>query len=254
MAGQRERDEGDRVALEVPDDEARPILEGGDIIGGQRIPLGSNYTFLVRIDAGPGKYLRAIYKPRDGERPLYDFASGTLYEREYGAYILSRCLGWPDVPLTLIRDGPYGPGSVQLYVESDPDVTYFDLVDENTPKLLPFAVFDVIANNADRKAGHCLLGKDGKIWSVDHGLTFHSIFKMRTVMVEFWGRPIPRPLVDDMVALTGLIESKQGMANILWEMFTDREMAALLKRLEIVVNDPVIPRLDPRRDVPWPLT
>jgi uncharacterized repeat protein (TIGR03843 family) len=252
LSGQRQED--DRVALDLPEEEARPILEAGEIIGGQRIPWGSNYTFLVHIDAGPGRYLRAIYKPRDGEQPLHDFPDGSLYEREYGAYLLGRSLGWPAIPLTLIRDGPYGTGAVQHYVESDPNVTYFELIAGNAASLLPFAVFDVIANNADRKAGHCLLDKNGTIWSIDHGLTFHPVFKVRTVMLEFWGEPIPQPLVDDLVSLAGRIESRDGHTERLWEMFSEREMSALLERIEFLADAPVIPKLDPRRDVPWPLT
>ena len=148
----------ERVAIDVSEEEALPILQKGEIIGGQRIPWGSNYTFLVHIDAGPGRYLRGIYKPRDGERPLDDFPAGSLFEREYGAFLLARSLGWPAIPLTLVRDGPYGTGAMQLYVESDPNVTYFELIGERADSLMPFAVFDVVANNADRKAGHCLLG------------------------------------------------------------------------------------------------
>ena len=104
------------LPVQLPEDEALPILESGEVIGGNRIPWGSNYTFLVGIDAGQGRYVRAIYKPRDGERPLYDFPRGTLYKREYAAYLVGRAIGWPSVPLTLIRDGPYGVGSMQLYV------------------------------------------------------------------------------------------------------------------------------------------
>ncbi len=244
----------ERVAIDVSEEEALPILQKGEIIGGQRIPWGSNYTFLVHIDAGPGRYLRGIYKPRDGERPLDDFPAGSLFEREYGAFLLARSLGWPAIPLTLVRDGPYGTGAMQLYVESDPNVTYFELIGERADSLMPFAVFDVVANNADRKAGHCLLGKDGTIWSVDHGLTFHWAFKMRTVMLELWGKPIPAWLVGDLVSLAGRIESRDGDTAELWEMFSEREMSALLERIEYLKQTPVVPQLDPHRNVPWPFT
>ena len=245
--------ETETVPVELSEEDALPLLQEGEVIGGQHIPWGSNYTFLVRIAAGHGKYLQAIYKPRDGERPLYDFPSDSLYKREYAAYLVSRTLGWPSIPLTLIRDGPYGLGSMQLYVESDANVTYFDLIADNAKQLMPFAVFDVVANNADRKAGHCMLGRDGRIWSIDHGLTFHSTFKMRTVMVEFWGARIPQPLLDDLQKLAGLLESGTGPTGGLEELLTDQEMGALRRRLEIVLKEPVIPRLDPRRNVPWPL-
>ncbi len=247
-------EQSDRVAINLSEEDARPVLESGEIIGGQRIPWGSNYTFLVHLDAGPGQYLRAIYKPRDGERPLDDFPSGSLYEREYGAFLLARTLGWPAVPLTLVRDGPYGTGAVQFYVDSDPNVTYFELIGDRADALMPFAVFDVVSNNADRKAGHCLLGDDGTIWSVDHGLTFHSSFKMRTVMLEFWGKPIPTTLIDDLASLADRIEARDGDTAKLWELFTEREMSALLERIEHLKKTPVVPKLDPRWNVPWPLT
>ena len=239
--------------VELPEADALPVLREGDVVGGQGIAWSSNGTFLVYLDAGPGKYLRAIYKPRSGERPLHDFRSGSLYKREYAAYLLGRELGWPRVPLTLIRDGPYGVGSVQLYVDSDPRITYFDLHDDKAEELLPLAVFDVLANNADRKGGHCLLGNDGQVWSIDHGLTFHHLFKLRTVMLEFWGLAIPKELLADMEALGGRLESKDGGGVGLAELLTEREVAALLGRLDVLLKNPIIPRLDPGRNVPWPL-
>ncbi len=249
----RRDDESDSDAVDLSDEDALPVLRGGDIIGGERIAWSSNYTFLVRIDAGPGFHLLSVYKPRDGERPLHDFPSGSLYKREYAAYLLSRSLGWPAVPLTLIRDGPYGVGSFQLYVRSDPQQTYFNLIGGNAEELLRFAVFDLVANNADRKAGHCLLGSDGRIWSVDHGLTFHREFKLRTVMLEFWGSSIPQPLLDDLVALGGRLESRSEIAADLAELLSEQESNALLQRVDSALKDPKIPELDPRWNVPWPL-
>lgn len=258
MTSRRRRNR--RAALEEPEgtpidlseDEARPLLQSGEIIGGHRMPWGSNYTFLVRIDAGDGKYLRAIYKPRDGERPLHDFPQGTLYKREYAAFVLARELGWPDVPLTLIREGPYGIGSVQLYVDCDPEVVYFHIVDDKVEELKRFAVFDFIVNNADRKAGHCLLDKDGRVWSIDHGLTFHPVFKLRTVMLEYWGQPIEDGLVADMRRLLSTLDSGEGCIPQLRETLSDQEIDALKTRLQLALQDPVLPQLDSYRNVPWP--
>ena len=245
--------EPDGVAVELPEDDARPLLQSGKIIGGRRIPWGSNYTFLVWIDAGPGKYLRAIYKPRDGERPLYAFPSGSLYKREYAAFVLSRALGWPDVPLTLIREGPpYGTAATQLYIECDPEITYFDLIDDKSEELQRFAIFDLLVNNADRKAGHCLLGNDGRVWSIDHGLTFHTMFKLRTVMLEFWGQPIPDPLLADMEALLAKLESADGLVDRLSALLSAKEIKAVRRRLDVLLKDSVLPMLDPYRNVPWP--
>ncbi len=243
----------DAAPVVLPEDKALPLLQSGEVIGVHRIPQGSNYTFLVALDAGPGKYLRAIYKPRDGERPLYDFPTGTLYKREYAAFLLSRIQGWPLVPLTLIREGPYGVGSMQLYVECDPAITYFDLVAENEEELQRLAVFDVLANNADRKAGHCLLGDDGRIWSIDHGLTFHPMFKLRTVMLEFWGQPIPQPLLSSMEDLLGCLDSANPSVALLLETLAHADIDALKRRAEIMLETPVLPTLDPYRHVPWPL-
>ncbi len=249
-----ERVEGrEAVAVQLSEEEALPILRDGEVVGGQQIPWSSNYTFLLRIDAGPGRFLRAVYKPKVGERPLHDFPGGTLYRREYAAFLLGRAIGWPPVPLTLIREGPYGVGSMQLYVESDPRITYFDLISDHTDELLRFAAFDLVANNADRKGGHCVLGADGTIWSIDHGLTFHSDFKVRTVMLEFWGAPLPEGLLPDLRALADRLSSSDGLRGQLTELLTDEEVDVLLRRTEAVLDEPVFPRLDPRRNVPWPL-
>lgn len=229
------------------------MLKGGEIVSGKRIPWGSNYTVLVQIGAGEGKYIRAIYKPRDGERPLYDFPTGTLYKREYAAFLLARTLGWPNVPLTVVREGPYGVGSAQLHVEGDPQLTYFEIAEKYREEFLKFSVFDVIANNADRKGGHCLVGEDGRIWSIDHGLTFHDVFKMRTVMLEYWGQPIPQALVADMEKLSACLASQSDLLEGMKEMLFRQEIDAVSRRLERLLKTKHVPKLDPNRNVPWPL-
>ena len=240
--------------LELDDAGARPLLESGEITGGHRMPWGSNYTFLVWIDAGPGKYLRAIYKPQRGERPLWDFPHGTLYQRERAAFLLSRLLGWPNIPLTLVRDGPYGVGMVQKYVDSDPNVTYFEMTqdDRHDLDLLKIMAFDLIANNADRKGGHCLLGADDRVWSIDHGLTFHPSFKLRTVMMEFWGKPLPDDLLADVADLRRKLADRSQDAADLVDLLAGREVKALDKRLRFLLDNPEIPKLDPNYNIPWP--
>jgi uncharacterized repeat protein (TIGR03843 family) len=240
------------TAIEVPEEDALPLLRSGKILGGYRLPWGSNYTFLVAVAGGDGEYLRAIYKPMDGERPLYDFPHGSLYKREYAAFLLSRGLGWPNVPLTLIREGPYGIGMMQLYISCDPEITYFDLVEDRAEEMRSIAAFDLLANNADRKAGHCLLGPDDRVWSVDHGLTFHPMLKLRSVMLEFWGHPIPQPLIADLEALLLRLESADGLARELGEVLTPPETRALTGRLRAMLEDRALPDLDPFRNVPWP--
>ena len=152
-------------------------------------PDGSNYTFLTTVSKG-GEHLKVIYKPRRGEMPLWDFPGGTLYLREYASYLLSEALGWGYVPPTVIRDGEFGEGSVQLYVEYDRREHYFTLRERFIEDMLRVCAFDVVANNADRKATHTLLGNDGGVWLIDHGITFHAQHKLRTVIWDFAGQPV----------------------------------------------------------------
>ena len=252
-----------RIVLPVPEgaepvtldeDAARPLLESGDVTGGHRMPWGSNYTFLVWIDAGPGRYLRAIYKPRDGERPLWDFPIGTLYKREYASFLLSRLLGWPNIPLTLVREGPYGVGMFQHFVDCDPEDTYFEMVKEKTAhrELCKIMVFDLVTNNADRKGGHCIRSADDRIWSIDHGLTFHTSFKLRTVMMEFWGSRIPDDLIKDLGELHRKLDSESPDAACLLEHLRGPEIKALKKRIRFLLKDRAVPILDPNYNIPWP--
>ena len=253
MATQKHPGDAVGVPVHPADEDAAKLLEAGEIIGGRRIAWSSNHAFLVHVRAGSDEYVRAVYKPRDGERPLYDFPRGTLYRREYAAFVVSRALGWPRVPVTVIRDGPLGPGSMQLFVESDPNVTYFELASERSEELYELAVFDLLVNNADRKAGHCLLDDDGAIWSIDHGLTFHSEWKVRTVMLDLWSSPIPRSLHQSLQALAPELEAGGCLAERLSDVLLPEEIASLANRLESMLADPVLPRLDPYRNVPWPL-
>ena len=240
--------------MTLDEDEARPLLESGEITGGHRMPWGSNYTFLVWIDAGPGKYLRAIYKPRDGERPLWDFPIGTLYKREYASFLLSRLLGWPNIPLTLVRDGPYGVGMFQHFVDCDPEDTYFEMVKEGAThrELCKIMVFDLVTNNADRKGGHCIRSADDRIWSIDHGLTFHTSFKLRTVMMEFWGSRIPDDLIEDLGELHRKLDGEAPDAADLLEHLRGPEVKAMKKRIRFLLKDREVPRLDPNYNIPWP--
>lgn len=247
------RESAPSTEITLSGSDAISVLERGEVIGGYRLPWGSNYTFLVHLDAGEDQHIKAIYKPRDGERPLHDYPTGTLYRRERAAFLLSSILGWPNIPHTIVRDGPYGLGSMQLFIESNPEITYFDLRENMLAEFETFAVFDVIANNGDRKGGHCLLDNDGSLWSIDHGLTFHRAFKMRTVMLEYWGKTISENIAND---LKSLIQKDTLPHNNLRETFSTLlstgEIDALLKRVEIIVDRREIPIMDPSRDVPWP--
>jgi uncharacterized repeat protein (TIGR03843 family) len=216
------------------------LLLKGEIVASELTPAGSNYTFLVKLclDSRTGL---AIYKPRDGEAPLWDFPRGTLYLREYAAYLLSQVLGWDFIPNTVIRQGPHGIGSVQRFVEHDPRQSYFSLTSVHAPALQMVACFDLVANNTDRKAGHLLLDPQGKLWGIDHGLTFHADTKIRTVVWDFRGKDIPEPLLASLAALAAQIPSPQGRLLELLELLPAEEVRALQRRLQWVLSQRVYP-------------
>lgn len=215
--------------------------------------LSTNSIFLVTVDDGALRTL-AIYKPRRGETPLWDFPSGTLGLREVCAYLVSQALGWPLIPPIVLRDGPYGPGTVQLYIDADPGVHYFVFREEKREELLPIALFDLIANNADRKAGHVLLDRQGRVWAIDNALTFHAEPKLRTVIWDYAGQPIPEPYLDDIRALHTHLATGGELRRLLGQLLSKREIAAFLRRLGHLLETREFPFPDPnRRQVPWPL-
>jgi hypothetical protein len=156
---------------------------------------GSNYTFLVKINPGEGEPFLAVYKPTEGERILWDFPDNTLAHREVAAYLVSQALGWHFIPPTVYRqDGPFGPGSIQLFIDHDPNYHYFNFSSDDFQRLRPVVLFDLLVNNADRKGSHIIFGENGHIWLIDHGLCFNVEEKLRTVMWDFAGEPIPKEL------------------------------------------------------------
>ena len=205
-------------------------------------PMGSNYTFLAHLRLGE-RTGRAIYKPKDGEIPLWDFPSGTLYKRECAAYLLSEILGWDFIPETIIREGPYGIGSVQRYVEHDPKQNYYTLAEGSADELRMVACFDMVANNTDRKAGHVLVDPDGKLWGIDQGLTFHADTKIRTVIWDFGGEAIPRSLIRSLQEFCQLLVSPQGRVHELLDLLHPKEVEALHKRLDWVLTEREYPGL-----------
>jgi uncharacterized repeat protein (TIGR03843 family) len=207
--------------------------------------LGSNYTFVVQLQLD-GQTSFGIYKPRDGESPLWDFPSGTLYKREYAAYLLSQVLGWDFIPFTTIRDGPYGVGTVQRFVDHDPKQNYYSLTERSAPQLRTIACFDLIANSTDRKPNHLLLDANGKLWSIDHGLTFHSDTKIRTVIWDFSGEKIPKPLLKRLEKLSRELESPKGSLMGMLELLHPNEVAALRDRVAWVLTEGVYPGLPGR--------
>ena len=233
----------------MDDRRARELLELGEIeILGQLVE-SSNETFLVELTHGDEQGW-AIYKPELGERPLFDFEPG-LYRRERAAYLLSEALGWGLVPLTIIReDGPFGIGSLQRFIETDLEQHYFTLHaehDETHEDLKRMAVFDVIANNTDRKAGHVLRGLDGRIWGIDHGLCFAASFKLRTVIWDFARQPIAEDLLSDIEAL------RYGVPADVAELLTEPEVLALQERAKVLGLTRRLPADPSGMRFPWPL-
>jgi uncharacterized repeat protein (TIGR03843 family) len=213
-----------------------------------RLPWSSNGTFLVELCLD-GENSQAVYKPLRGERPLWDYPPG-LYRREVGAWVVSEALGWGLVPETVMRDdGPLGPGSVQRFVHADFEEHYFTLLErpEHHDALKAICTFDMLINNGDRKSGHCLLDEDGRIWGIDHGLCLHAHPKLRTVIWDFEGQPIPDDLLEDVARLS--LSPPAGLAGLV----TDAELAALATRAAAMVRRPIFPAARSARAFPWPL-
>jgi hypothetical protein len=234
---------------ELPVEEALALMARAEITATELVPWGSNYTFAVALEAEDAPGHLAIYKPREGERPLHDFPTGTLYARERAAYLLSRALGWGIVPPTIVRDGPYGVGSVQIYVPSDPDkMEDHEFWGARTLANERMVLFDHLANNADRKITHCLLSTNGHVIGIDHGLTFNAAPKLRTVLWQFVGRPITGSLQDDVRAV---LEGRDDLDAALRELLADEEVAAFWNRAETLLAAGTYPRLDPRYNIPY---
>jgi uncharacterized repeat protein (TIGR03843 family) len=236
----------------VSEERARAFLAEGELELLGRIPWASNATILVKVTHGELEGL-AVYKPVRGERPLWDFPSGTLYRREVAAYLVSEQLGWRLVPPTLARDGPLGVGSVQLYVDADPEVTAFELLADGDPTLPRVAAFDVVTNNADRKAGHCLAGQDGQVWAIDHGLCFHVQAKLRTVLWDLAGTELEAPVLADLEALAAGATGGGALAAGLGGLLEPSEVAALARRARALVRAGRLPAPRGDRAYPWPL-
>jgi hypothetical protein len=229
-----------------------PVIAQGELELLGLLPNSSNYTFLARATLGSERAL-AVYKPRRGETPLWDFPEGTLCRREAAAFVVARSLGWPNVPPTVLREGPEGEGSVQLFVDADVREHYFTLL--GRPELADafrrIAVFDVIVNNADRKSGHCLLGRDGAIWVVDHGVCFNVEDKLRTVIWEFVGEPLPPGSKDDLRRIRA--ETDRGpLRDALAPLLADDEIGALADGIDAILAAGVLPEPGEHRPFPWP--
>ena len=238
----------------MPSNELNPesnivhALEHGDITIIGRMPHSSNATFLVAVQCDETSF-QAIYKPLRGERPLWDFEPG-LHRREIAAYMLSQAMGINMVPPTVLREGPLGEGSLQHFIDADVEKHYFTIFEQREDlhdQLRAMCVFDIVANNTDRKAGHCLLGLDDKVWGIDHGVCFSADFKLRTVIWEFGGEPLPDHL---RAAIEPLIETVP--LNIATLLSSD-EVSALQERVQWLCEGGAFPIDRSGSRYPWPL-
>jgi hypothetical protein len=240
---------GDPKVDEAPADPTA-LIERGELRLLGLLPRASNFTFLAEVRSGEHVRL-AVYKPRDGETPLWDFPQGTLCNREVAAYLVARELGWPNVPPTVLRRGPHGEGSVQLFVDSDPAEHYFTLRERHADLFRSVAAFDVVAGNGDRKAGHCLLAPDGTIWVVDHGLCFNQEPWLRTVIWDYAGERVPRALLEDLGSLEAALRSGPLRGSLL-ELLTEGEVEAAADRTAALMAAGKFPEPGPGRSHPWP--
>ena len=230
------------------------LLGTGEIEVLGLLPYSSNYVFLVRVTL-EGRSALAVYKPRRGERPLWDFPTGTLAAREVAAFLVARAGGWGFVPPTVMRlDAPLGAGSVQLFIEHDPERHYFVLANEpeRHGELARMAAFDVAINNADRKGGHVLEDENGGMWGVDHGLSFNLEPKLRTVIWGFAGDTI----TDEARAALEKARSelsRDPLRGELVELLSKEEVDETIARIEVFLKEGVYPHPQGPHAMPWPL-
>lgn len=229
------------------------ILNNGTLDLEGQFLWGSNYTYMVNVNLD-GDELLAVYKPTRGERPLIDFPSASLAGREVAAFLVSEAMGLDLVPPTVFRnDGPAGPGSLQLFVEHDPEYHYFNFEHSDRIRLEPVVLFDVVVNNADRKGGHILFDPNDHMWLIDHGLCFHVQDKLRTVIWDFAGEPIPNGLSIAMDRLNDSLDSDALLIKELNAHLNQPEVSALINRSKKLVESGIFPLPDPnRRSFPYP--
>jgi uncharacterized repeat protein (TIGR03843 family) len=212
----------------------------------------SNYTFLLSITHEDVQTM-AVYKPQKGERPLWDFPDGTLCYREVAAFETSYLLNWDIVPPTVLREGPHGLGSVQFFIDHDPEVNYFSFTPDMQPQLMRLSAFDHLVNNADRKGGHCLIDGSGHLWGIDHGITFNSDYKLRTVVWDFAGQPIPDRLLTDIQRLCEQLDDPSSdYRKTLNSLLDKQEISAFQRRVQRLLQTQHYPQPGRGPNYPWP--
>lgn len=267
---------GPQFAADAP--EERRVVEEGDLELVGRIMPASNATYLAEVTLGEAT-VRCVYKPVSGERPLWDFPDRTLARREAAAYAVSEALGWDLVPLTLLREGPNGPGMVQVWRDPSEEVEAVDLVPagevpegflsvldatdgagndvtlihEDTPQLRRMALFDAVVNNADRKGGHVLAMPDGHRYAVDHGICFHVEDKLRTVLWGWAGQPLEESETAALTSLMDQLQGRSGLHTVLGDLLSEPEVIAVRMRCLRLLRARALPVPSQRWPaIPWP--
>jgi len=224
------------------------LLTQGELVVTGRLVDASNATLYTSV-THEGQAMNAIYKPIAGERPLWDFPDGSLAHREYAAYLISQNCDFNLVPLTILRDGPYGPGMVQEWIEINEDIDLAIFFSTNDPQLRSMAIFDAIINNTDRKIGHLLPSLEGELFGCDHGVTFHTQDKLRTVLWQFSGDPLTDIELEQLASSESVLKSELDLTPYL----TENEIAALHARIQRLITTGVMPEPNPDWPaVPWP--
>jgi len=237
--------------LELPTEDAIALLERGEITIEGRLVNASNATLYCAVSAD-GVTAACVYKPVAGERPLWDFPDGTLAEREVAAYEVSAASGWGIVPPTVYREGPAGPGMVQLWIAEDESVDVAQLMRRrDRDELRRIAVFDAVINNSDRKGGHLLPHPSGHVYGVDHGVSFHEDDKLRTVLWQWAGRQLPDDATEVLRRLRRELDGRLG--ETLFRLLTTAEVRRTKARVDRLLSTRRHP--EPSEDwpaVPWP--
>lgn len=231
---------------------ALDLLTNGVIEVQGQLAVASNATLYCRVSNG-GSSAACVYKPVAGERPLWDFPHGSLAGREVAAYAVSHAAGWHVVPPTVYRDGPFGPGMCQLWIDADGTIDLLTLARRTDHQgLRDMAVFDAAVNNADRKIGHLLPTARGHLYGCDHGVCFSEEYKLRTVLWQWRGRPLPSRSIEALGLLDSALQDGELAAELALRL-TPAEIAATADRVEFLLKNRVHPY--PPEDwpaVPWP--
>lgn len=226
------------------------LLETGEITVEGRLVDASNATLFVSITEGDDS-TKAIYKPVAGERPLWDFPDGNLANRERAAFLIDGALGFNHVPKTILRDGPFGIGMVQQWIEIDEEIDLEDFFRGDHPQLREVALFDAIINNTDRKIGHLIPEKGGHLYICDHGVTFHEEDKLRTVLWQWAGEKLTTHEIAKLESLRAFLESQESAE--LEELLTHNEISSMITRIEKLISTSAFPEPNPEwPHIPWP--